>query len=409
MARRAQFPPPITRHKSGQARIRVAGEDIYLGVYGSEEAQAAYARVVTQLQHAGGASGQPATLLQALERATVGRVVASFLDHAQLEYDPRGREYEQFRQSVRPLVRLYGPTPAEQFDVDCLEAVRNAMTSGSWMTAEELAQARHRRRPAGLARNTANRRVNRLRLLWRWAEKQKLVPRGAYAGVAVLRPIPEHARRVRHTKPRRPTTRADLNAVVPFCPPQIAAMLELQWLSGMRSCEVRGMCRADIDRDGPAIDGVKSWLYRVQKDFDKNAWRGEDNHAPRVVALGLECQRIIMPWLRDHDGFLFRPAHRHRQKLDHYTCYTYAQAVRRACRRASIVLTRGQDLLVRERWARRIKIVPYGGRHAAKMRITKELGADAARAVLGQKSIQTTTHYGEIDVQHAAEAMAKLG
>jgi hypothetical protein len=41
------------------------------------------------------------------------------------------------------------------------------------------------------------------------------------------------------------------------------------------------------------------------------------------------------------------------------------------------------------------------------MRIERELGAEAARAILGQKSIQTTAHYGTVDLQHAIEAVTR--
>ena len=89
------------------------------------------------------------------------------------------------------------------------------------------------------------------------------------------------------------------------------------------------------------------------------------------------------------NAYVFPP--RRRRKHRHYTAFSYAQAVRRACERAGV------------------KVVPYGGRHAAKMRIERAAGADAARAVLGQTSIQSTQHYGELDVAHAAEVMREIG
>ena len=51
----------------------------------------------------------------------------------------------------------------------------------------------------------------------------------------------------------------------------------------------------------------------------------------------------------------------------------------------------------------------YMVRHGRKMVIEREEGADAARAVLGQKSIQSTQHYGRLDQAKASEVMERHG
>ncbi len=43
------------------------------------------------------------------------------------------------------------------------------------------------------------------------------------------------------------------------------------------------------------------------------------------------------------------------------------------------------------------------------MDLVRTVGSDAARAVLGQKSIDATEHYGEIDVAHALDVMKRMG
>ena len=74
-----------------------------------------------------------------------------------------------------------------------------------------------------------------------------------------------------------------------------------------------------------------------------------------------------------------------------YSSNTYAQAVTRACKKAGVSMR------------------PYGLRHGRKMLLERELGSEAARVVLGQKSIQSTQHYGKLDVQRAAEIMKQVG
>jgi hypothetical protein len=52
---------------------------------------------------------------------------------------------------------------------------------------------------------------------------------------------------------------------------------------------------------------------------------------------------------------------------------------------------------------------PYDLRHGRKMDLARTVGSDGARAVLGQKSIDATEHYGEVDQAHARDVMRKLG
>jgi integrase len=76
---------------------------------------------------------------------------------------------------------------------------------------------------------------------------------------------------------------------------------------------------------------------------------------------------------------------------DCYTDTSYPQSVAKACARAGV------------------KFNPYALRHGRKMDVARVAGSDAARAVLGQKSIDATEHYDEIDVAHASQVMRKMG
>jgi len=377
MPRKPIWPPPVHHHKpTGQARVRIRGRDYYLGKYGSPEAQAEYARLVAEL--AAGAVPAPKGAAPAL---TVADVVASWWEQAEKEYSERGRELDQFRFALPPLLRLYGHTPARDFDADRLETVRQAMASGSWMSEEEKAQAVKRKRPVGWCRNVVNRRVVRIRTVWRWAEGKKVVPKGSWAGLCVLRGLGTNSRAARQTEKPKPAEWGELRRVLRRCPPAPRAMLLLQWWAGMRSGEVRVMRPCDIDRSGPV------WVYRPPQH--KNDWRGHE----RAVPLGRKCQAVLGPWLRDcpPQNYLFRPGRGARS--DHYSAFAYGQVVRRAAEAAGIE-----------------GFHPYRCRHAAKQRITRELGLDAARAVLGQRSIGTTNDYAAgVDLKTATDAARKTG
>lgn len=380
MPRKAQWPPPIQQHRTaaekargspGRARVRVAGEDITLGPWGSPEADAAYRRLIAELAQTGGKLPRP------LEAAalSVADVVARFLTAD--DHERSAKEMDQFRYSVGPLLALYGPTPAAEFDTLALEKVRTAMAQGGWMPD------RSKRQPTPWCRNVCNRRLTRIKTLWKWAERKRLVPEGKSAHLATVRGFGKNSRQVRHTADRTAASLEDARAVARHCTPAVAAMLEVQALAGMRSCEVRVMRPCDIDR------GADVWLYRPGRD--KNEWR--ENQAPRVVPLGPECQKILAWWIDrapSPEAYLFRPQGSG-ARSECYSDTAYAQAVRRAAERAGV------------------KLQPYCTRHGAKRRITRQFGADAARALLGQKSIETTAHYGGIDVQHAADVAREAG
>jgi integrase len=158
------------------------------------------------------------------------------------------------------------------------------------------------------------------------------------------------------------------------------------------------------------------WLYRPGSDAGpqgrhKNAWRGQT----RVIAMGPRAIAILMPWLRPGEPAAhlfspkramaaFRASQRTRPKRRPGDCYTrtgYPAAVRRACER--------YNLAAKAKGLPAIHFNPYSLRHGRKMGVEREQGSEAARAVLGHKSIQTTTHYGTLDTGRAAEVMRKLG
>jgi integrase len=251
-----------------------------------------------------------------------------------------------------------------------------------------------------------------------WAVSEELVPPSLAHGLREVKGFRRGEKHVRESEPVQPAFAEEMLAALPFCPRPVAAMLELQWLTGMRSGEVRIMRTVDIDRSN-----LSCWLYRPGSDSGphgkhKNAWRGQD----RVVPLGPRCIEILTPWLQPDEpaAYLFSPKvateernarrralrrtprtpsqlarnrkkHPQRVPRDCYSDESYPRAVARACKKAGI------------------RFNPYALRHGRKMAIEREEGSDAARCILGQKSIQSTQHYGKIDVGRAQEVMARLG
>ena len=350
--------PKFTRHATGQARVRIKGKDYYLGVHGTPEAEARYRQLVAEL-----VSGTPAKPAPA-ESVTVSCVVAAYLEHLDRTLSATSREPAQYSFAVRPLVDLFGPENACEFSPKKLKLLQVEMVRRDW------------------CRNVVNHRTNRIRTIFRWAESEELVPPGTAHSLATVRPIPRTYPGVRNTDPVRPSSREDLDRVTAELrkrSPRAAVMLELQWLAGMRSCEVRIMRAGDVARAGEV------WLYRPERAKTDYI----DGHAPRVIPLGPECQKLLTPILAaaKPEAYLF-PSRR----APLYTACGYDLVVRKACERIGV------------------KIIPYGGRHSAKARIARVAGLDAARAVLGHSSVEMTAHYAaEQDLDLAIETARKLG
>jgi integrase len=409
MPRKSTWPPPIKYHSStGLDRCWVKGRGwVSLGPSGSEASRQAYARLVAELS-ADGAHERPRGAHAAHTPRTRGAHTAHTSAHtvsdvlsAWLLHPDQGqrsaKELEQYRLTLRVVERLYGGTPATEFRVRQFEAVQLATASGSWMTDVERARYEAAGIPAGCSARVTNQRVVRLRTVWRWAEAHDLVPAGSYTHLLSVAGLRHGDRRARHNPSPGPATWDDTRAVARRCPLPVRAMLILQWWAGMRSGEVRLMRAGEVDTGGDV------WLYRPPRH--KTAHRGQG----RTVALGPKARAVLAPWLRralaspqGSEAFVFppEPARRrvrkgNRPPYDHRRCYSeesYPRAVRRAAEAAGVAGFR-----------------PYATRHAAADRIRRLAGADAARAVLGQRHISTTQLYGSIDAAHAADVQRRLG
>jgi integrase len=385
MPRKAQFPPPLRTHKTGQAYCRWQKRNYYFGKAGTAEAAQAYEQFKARL-----AANRPASSPPTAAALTVTDAVTRFLAHVQERLPESGGARVSYGYCLRPLLRLHGATPAAEFGPDQLEQVRDAMTGGTWQTPAEAERLRRSGHAQKWAASRTNKALGVVRTCWRWLERRGLVPRGSHASLSTAEGVGPRTPGVRRTARRKATSREDLDAVLPLIQRTrrhrpVAAMLELQWLAGMRSCEVRLMRCEDIDRaGGPVIDGVRIWVYRVGDEANKNGWRGQD----RNVLLGPRCQAVLAPWLARATGYVFPVAAGGARP---YTRRAYAGCVRAAAVKAGV------------------ECVPYGGRHEAKNRVTRELGLDAARAFLGQQSLGTTNNYGDaLDLQTAARAAARL-
>lgn len=420
MARPRNAVPGYRKHKqSGQAAVDVRRDDgtrttMLLGAYGSAASKAEYARLVALLNTNGGKLPRPSAAGAPPGDITVSELIASFVEKkADVDYrNPDGTlstEHAAVALACRPLLAMFGPTLVSEFSAIHLEAVRTAMASGAWMTDAERADRHRRGKAIGWCRTNINRAVSRLRGALRWGVARGLVPASTVTSLECLTPLRMGRGGARESRPVTPVDEAIVEATLPFLPPTVADIVRLLLWSGCRVGELTSMRGGDVDRSGEV------WLYKPPQH--KTAYRGHR----RTIAFGPKCQLVLRRHLPENPAeVVFSPA-KQRDALnaakrerraspvppsqrdrsspdavrvpgDRYDPRAVNHAIARACRKAGV-----------EKWH------AHQLRHTAALLIEREHGIEAARAVLGHKTLNMSAHYAGVDAKRAAEVAAACG
>ncbi|MCE5230477.1 site-specific integrase [bacterium] len=325
--------------------------------------------------------------------------------------------------AIRIFRQLFGTAAAAEVGPNALRVVRDAMVAGD-------STANPPRAP--WARGYINMQMQRIRRIFKWAVSRELLPAAVYQAIATLEPLKRGQTAARESSRVRPASEAAIAAVRPYVSRQVAAMIELQLVTGMRPGEVCVMRPADIDMSGHV------WLY--QPADHKTAWRD----ISKTVYLGPKAQKIIHPYLkrRATTAYLFSPAEAdedRRDELSHqrvtplscgnrpgtnrreaptrtpgqrYTAESYCRAIARACDAADeaaraanagapIGATSGRLV---PRWH------PHQLRHNYATAVRREYGLEAAQILLGHSSAMITDAvYAERDMAKAMEIAGKIG
>jgi integrase len=300
--------------------------------------------------------------------------------------------------------------------------------------------------------------VNRLRHVFKWAVENELIPPAVHQGLAAVKGLQVGRSEAKESDPVEAVAEGFVDCVVNHLSPHIGAMVRLQILSGMRSGEVCGIRGCDVETSG------KIWVYRPPRH--KNAHRGHK----RVIHLGPQAQKVLEPFLKpDTQAYLFSPADAERERREkrraareadgtplscgnrpgsnvatdpkkspglRYDVVAYCKAVYAGCDKAFPLpddLARGRvksatgkertrwetpaEWRTRlggrwgeaEKWIADHRFHPHQLRHSAATKLRKEYGLEAARVVLGHKSLAITETYAEIDQGKASEIMGRVG
>ena len=392
--------PAYCHHKAKDlAYVRLNGEMIYLGKYGSPESREAYDRVISEWIQAG------RTFVRAADKSgiSVNELLLAYRRYAEQTYvDAEGKptnEVARVNLAFRPLVELYGLLPAVEFGPRVLVAIQQKMVDSE------------------LCRRTINQRIGVIKRAVRWAVKQELVPPGLYHGLQAVDGLRQGRSKARESRIVRPVPDHIIAAVLVHLPPSLQAMVTLHGLTGARSGELCIMRGIDIE-----MTPGQPWLYRPQKH------KTERYGHQRVIALGPEAQVVLQPFLHVNlEEFIFSPVIAHaeraaakrqnrlskvqpsqlnRRKSDperapgnRWTSTSY----RRTLMYATASAIKEGALPAGTRWH------PHQIRHATATRIRRLYGLDAVRAVLGHRTVVQSAEYAELDVELATSTAAKVG
>jgi integrase len=282
MPRPRKSVPTYSHHKpSGQAYARIPDGSggrrvVYLGRFNSPESQDAYRRLLAEALTGDGSTaflGGPSTVVTTASCPSVNQVIVLFVRWAHTHYRRADgkpvTEVDEIKRSLGPVRRLHGQIPAAEFGPKKLTTVRDVMIATGW------------------CRTLINRRVDRIKRMFRWAAAEELVPVTVYQSLRTVPGLQKGRTAAREKEPVKPVDPAHVTAVLPHLSRHTRAMIELQTLTGMRPGEVCRLTVAEIDRTGDV------WVYRPEQH--KTAHRGKR----RIIPFGPRARASLVEFLRN--------------------------------------------------------------------------------------------------------------
>jgi integrase len=282
---------------------------------------------------------------------------------------------------------------------------------------------------AGHSRKHINQNVQRIGRVFRWAVGEGLIPPDVPRALMMVPGLRKGHTTAPETKKVRPADEALVEASLPYMPPVVRSMVELQKATGMRPGELCIIRPCDVDRTGEV------WEYHPTEH--KNANREQD----RIVYIGPHGQDILRPFLlRSAETFCFSPrdsetkrraavhAQRRtplscgnvpgsnrkqrpkRQAGERYTPQSYLYAVRRACDRAfPVPKDIADDPVAVAKWRNDHRWRPNQLRHSLATRVRREFDIESAKVLLGHSQVNMSGHYAELDRQRAIKVAREIG
>jgi integrase len=383
-------------------------KDYWLGEFGSAASHENYHRIMAEWESRGRrlppAIASPTNGDADAHAITVNELVLAYWKHAESYYTPAAAGH--IKLVIRLVRKFYGHSPAKDFGPNDLRLVRDAMVKGD-------PKADPPRKP--WSRKYVNSQTHRLARIFNWGASHEMLPVEVYHRLKSVAALRRGRSDARETQAVKPVPIEMVNAVRPYLSRQVAALMDLQLLTGARGGELFKLRPIDIQMD------KKKGIWKVELAEHKTAHLNRS----RTLYLGPKAQKAIKPFLvgRAVNQCLFSPTEAEQERRTalstkrktspgqgntigtnrvakprkkpgaHYTASSYRKAIASACSKAGIA-----------RWH------PHRLRHSAASFINEEFGLEAARITLGHSSAMLTDAiYAERDAERAIEIMMAMG
>lgn len=354
----------MCRHKrSGKAYVTDphTRREVYLGAWGTPEAEANYRRWLAEFAARGDAPPPPPAA-----GLTVGQLVVAYLAWVDAEYTKDGKptsEPESTRVALAPVVDLYALTPAAEFGPAALRAVRERYVGKGWR------------------RTYVNRQVLRVRAMFKWAVSEELLPVERWQALRTVRGLKAGRTKAPEGRKVAAVPAAVVDATIAQLSERWQNVARLHWWGAMRAQDACGIRPADVTQD----EHSTLWVYRPSR-FKTQHLEG----ATRTLYLGRRCQELLRPLLAaaaSPEAYLFA-----RGDGQPVTVKLYRANLERACRRAGV-----------PRWS------PLQLRHTALTEARARFGLEGAQVRGGHKHARTSEIYAEKSEALARRIAEELG
>ena len=223
--------PTYRLHKpTGRAVVRLNGRDIYLGRHGSDESRQCYRQVIAEWLANNRQVAARRKLLDCHEAVSIAELVLAYLEYAKTYYVKDGAptgELDNIKDSVRHLIPIYAKTLAADFGPAELRAVQCSMIG------------------ADLCRNVVNARINRIRRIFKWGVGKQLLSTNVLQALQAVEALKRGRSSAHETAPVQPAPDEYIDEVLKQVPRPVAAMIQLQRLTGMWPGEATAMRTGD--------------------------------------------------------------------------------------------------------------------------------------------------------------------
>jgi integrase len=258
------------------------------GAYGSPESLDDYARKLARVakHKIAGKAPQLKRTKERLGTMTMRRFLGLYFIWAE-KHHGQGRELSHLKRCARPLRQKFGEQEVRSIGPVRLKKVRREMVRLGW------------------SRKHINAQLIRLRSIFTWGVENELLHPNQLRALQTVRGLRKGKTTAPEREPVGPVVWSEAQQLLPHVRPVLAAMVEIQYLTGMRSAELTAMCIAEIEFRADV------WIYRPVKH--KTAYAGKN----KIICLGPRSQELLIPYLQvPLEQYLFSPRIAERERMD---------------------------------------------------------------------------------------------